>query len=75
VVRRTTIELDEDLVAEARAALGQMTVRGTVEEALRRAIEAERSADRAKRVLQIEALSRASKLIDHEVLISGEAWR
>jgi Arc/MetJ family transcription regulator len=75
MIRRTTIELDEDLVAEARAALGQPTVRATVEEALRRAIQTERSTERERRVNQIEALKRASRFIDDEVLLSGEAWR
>ena len=60
---------------EARAALGQLTVRATVEEALRRAVQAERSTERARRVNQIEALKRATRLIDEEVLLSGEAWR
>jgi Arc/MetJ family transcription regulator len=75
MIRRTTIELDADLVAEARAALGQPTVRATVEEALRRAVKSEQTADRARRAEQIEAMTRASRLIDEDVLLSGEAWR
>lgn len=75
MIRRTTIELDEDLVAQARAVLGQPTVRATVEEALRRAVESENSTDRARRAGQIESLKRASRLMDEEVLLSGEAWR
>lgn len=75
MIRRTTIELDEDLVAAARAALGQPTVRATVEEALRRAVASEQAADRRRRAEQIEVLKRASRLIDHDVLLSGEAWR
>lgn len=75
MIRRTTIELDEDLVAEAREVLGQPTVRATVEEALRRAIHSEKSTDRKRRTEQIEAMKRAAKLIDQDVLLSGEAWR
>jgi Arc/MetJ family transcription regulator len=75
MIRRTTIELDEDLVAEARVVLGQPTVRATVEEALRRSIQSEKSTDRARRVKQIDALQRAARLIDEDVLLSGEAWR
>jgi Arc/MetJ family transcription regulator len=75
MVRRTTIELDEELVAEARAVLGQSTVRATVEEALKRAIQAGKSDDRARRSDQVDAMKRASRLIDEEVLLSGEAWR
>ncbi|TMF98029.1 MAG: type II toxin-antitoxin system VapB family antitoxin, partial [Chloroflexi bacterium] len=39
MVRRTTIELDEDLVERAKKVLGAKTTRATVEEALRRAVE------------------------------------
>lgn len=75
MIRRTTIELDEDLVAEARAVLGQRTVRATVEEALRRAVKSEQAADRSRRAEQIDAMARASRLLDNDVLLSGEAWR
>jgi Arc/MetJ family transcription regulator len=75
MIRRTTIELDEDLVSEARAVLGQPTVRATVEEALRRAVQSEKSSDRNRRAEQIDAMKRAARLIDSQVLLSGEAWR
>lgn len=75
MIRRTTIELDQDLVAEARTVLGQPTVRATVEEALRRAIQLGKTADHARRTEQIEAMKRATRLIDEDVLLSGEAWR
>ncbi len=75
MIRRTTIELDEDLVAEARAVLGQPTVRATVEEALRLAVESGKSSNRTRRVEQIDAMKRATRLIDEQVLLSGEAWR
>ena len=75
MIRRTTIELDEDLVAEARVVLGRPTVRATVEEALRRAVQSERSTDRNRRAEQIDAMKRAARLMDDDVLLSGEAWR
>jgi Arc/MetJ family transcription regulator len=75
MVKRTTIELDEDLVAEARSVLGQPTVRATVTEALRRAVQSEKVTGRATRGEQVAALKRAASLIDEEVLLSGEAWR
>ena len=75
MIRRTTIELDEELVAEARTVLGQPTMRATVEEALRRAIQSGKSADHTRRAEQIDAMRRAARLIDEEVLLSGEAWR
>ena len=75
MIRRTTIELDEDLVAEAREVLGQSTFRATVEEALRRAVQSGRSTDRNRRAEQIDAMKRVAKLIEQDVLLSGEAWR
>jgi Arc/MetJ family transcription regulator len=66
MIRRTTIELDEDLVAEARAVLGQPTVRATVEEALRRAVKSEQAGDRTQRAAQIAAMTRASRLMDED---------
>ena len=75
MIRRTTIALDEDLVAEARIVLGQPTVRATVEEALRRAVQSAKSTDRNRRAEQIDAMKRAARLIDEDVLLSGEAWR
>ncbi len=75
MIRRTTIELDEDLVSEARTVLGQPTVRATVEEALRRAVAAGKSIDRNRRAEQIQAMKLASRLVDEDVLTSGEAWR
>jgi Arc/MetJ family transcription regulator len=75
MIRRTTIELDQDLVAEARAVLGQPTVRATVEEALRRAVASKGAANQDRRDQQISALKRAAALLDEDVLLSGEAWR
>jgi Arc/MetJ family transcription regulator len=75
MVRRTTIELDEDLLSEAREVLGQPTVRATVEEALRRAVQSERLTDRARRAEQIETLQKAARLVDQGLLLSGDAWR
>jgi Arc/MetJ family transcription regulator len=38
MIKRVTIELDEEILEEAKKALGQPTMRATVEEALSRAI-------------------------------------
>jgi Arc/MetJ family transcription regulator len=75
MIRRTTIELDEDLVAEARLALKQTTTRSTVEVALRLAVATAQKADQEQRQTQVEAMKRLSKLIDSDVLMSGDAWR
>jgi Arc/MetJ family transcription regulator len=75
MIRRTTIELDEDLVSAARVALKQTTTRSTVEVALRLAIATSQKIDQEARRTQMAAMKRLSKLIDSEVLMSGEAWR
>lgn len=74
-VKRTTIELDEDLVARAKAALELDTVRATVEEALRQAAERAENefAERAER--QMRALRRINEMCDLDVLRSNEMWR
>lgn len=74
-MKRTTVEIDDELLERARRALGQTTMRGTIEEALRRVAdgaEAERArrADRQRRYFQT-----LSTRIDVRVLASGEMWR
>ena len=73
--KRTTIEIDERLLARAKRALGKPTTRATVEEALRRAaddIESERR-ERAER--QRRYLGSLAVRIDLDVLGSDEMWR
>lgn len=75
MVRRTTVELDEALLARAKKALGCRTTRATLEEALRRAAgqaEDERS-ERAAR--QSRYLARLGARVDAEVLASEQMWR
>lgn len=74
-VRRTTIELDEELLARAKKALGQTTTRSTVEEALRRALaDADLAhADRVAR--QRRYLEQLAENVDLEVWASEEMWR
>ncbi|MGI8824302.1 MAG: type II toxin-antitoxin system VapB family antitoxin [Chloroflexota bacterium] len=73
--RRTTIEIDDDLLTRARRALGNQTTRATVEEALRRVAEAadDDRGDRAAR--QLSHLQRLSSHADVAVLTSEEMWR
>lgn len=75
MVKRTTIELDEDLVRRAKRALGCRTTRATVEEALRRAaIQAEdEHAERAAG--QSRYLAALAARVDTDVLASDEMWR
>ncbi|MDQ3715845.1 MAG: type II toxin-antitoxin system VapB family antitoxin [Actinomycetota bacterium] len=74
-LRRTTIELDEELLARAKKALGQSTTRSTVEEALRRAVDDVQAvnADRAAR--QRRYLDQLADYVDLEVLESEQMWR
>jgi Arc/MetJ family transcription regulator len=75
MVKRTTIEIDQDLLARAKRSLGARTTRATVEEALRRAAtqaDAEHE-DRAAR--QRRFLESLPSLVDVEVLKSEEMWR
>ena len=73
--RRTTIEIDETLLARAKDALGLPTTRETVEEALRRAA-AQGDAELARlAVAQAAYLQQLPSLADLDVLRSDEMWR
>lgn len=73
--KRTTIEIDDGLLARAKRALGCATTRATVEEALRRAAD-EAEQDHSERAARqrgyLEGLGRHADL---EVLSSEEMWR
>jgi Arc/MetJ family transcription regulator len=75
MAKRTTIEIDEQLLERAKRALGILTTRATVEEALRRAADSAED-ERAERVERqrryFEALATHGNL---EVLASEEMWR
>jgi Arc/MetJ family transcription regulator len=73
--RRTTVEIDERLLARAKRALGGGTTRATIEEALRRAAgEAEaEEGERADR--QLRYLRTLAERGDPAILASDEMWR
>ena len=73
--RRTTIEIDDALLARARKALGRTTTRETVEEALRRAADAAESDHKDRATQQLEYLDDLGSHVDLEVLASDEMWR
>ena len=75
VKRRTTIEIDDDLLMRAQRALGSATTRATVEEALRRVVESAQNELVERRVGQRGYLERLSSHIDVAVLASEEMWR
>jgi Arc/MetJ family transcription regulator len=75
MIRRTTIEIDEDLLERAKRALGAKTTRATVEEALRLAADAGEGAADQRRAARRRYLSGLSKRADLDVLASEEMWR
>jgi len=75
MIKRTTIEIDQDLLARAKRALGEPTTRGAVEQALRRAAESAES-DHARRAeTQRRYLATLASRVDSRVLASEEMWR
>jgi Arc/MetJ family transcription regulator len=73
-VKRTTIELDEELVKAAQRVTGK-TVRATVEEALRGLVATAERERQAKRSRVAAHLDIAHNAVDVEVLQADEAWR
>jgi Arc/MetJ family transcription regulator len=73
--KRTTIEIDEELLARAKRALPGRTTRATVEEALRRTAEAaERDAKRRAEAQRAYLLGMNVHL-DLSMLASDAMWR
>jgi len=73
--KRTTIEIDEELLARAKRALGRATARETVEEALRRAAETGERGQSERAGRQLEYLRHLAERGDMDVLQAGEMWR
>lgn len=75
MTRRTTVELDDTLLARAQRALGCTTMRATIEEALRRATKQadDEAAEHQRR--QRRYIERLGSHIDAGVLGSDEMWR
>ncbi len=73
-LKRTTIELDEELVKAAQSLTGK-TVRGTVEEALHALIATAERERQAKRSRVSSHFDIAHAAVDVDVLRSDEAWR
>jgi len=75
MIKRTTIEIDEQLLARAKRALGSSTTRATVEEALRRAAELAEDEHQERAARQREYFALLATLGDVEVLASDQMWR
>lgn len=73
--KRTTVEIDEKLLAQAKRALDLTTTRDTIEEALRRAVAQEEAQEAERALKQSEYLKGLSRLVDLDVLRSDEMWR
>lgn len=75
MLKRTTIEIDDQLLERAKRALGEPTARATIEEALRRAAEQAESEFEERAERQRRFLETLDKHLDLEVLASDDMWR
>lgn len=75
MIKRTTIEIDEQLLERAKRALGSPTTRATVEEALRRAAEQAEDEDQARAEHLRAFLKALPAQVDIDVLASDDMWR
>lgn len=73
-VKRTTIELDVELVKAAQQVTGR-TVRATVEEALRGLVATAERDRQAKRSRVSAHFDIARSAVDANILLSDGAWR
>lgn len=73
-VKRTTIELDEDLMRAAQAVTGE-TLRATVERALHQLVADADARTVARRQRIADHVARAGAEVDVDVLLSDQAWR
>jgi len=69
------IEIDDELLARARRALGNQTTRATVEEALQRVAKAADDYQAHWAARQLSYLQSLSSHADAAVLSSEEMWR
>lgn len=75
MIKRTTIELDQELLQRAKRALGEPTTRATVEEALRRASESVESEQARRAAKQRRYLNALGSRADLAVLAAEDMWR
>jgi Arc/MetJ family transcription regulator len=75
MIKRTTIEIDDKLLARAKRALGRSTNRATIEEALRRVSEQAEDEHEQRAARRREYFALLATLGDMEVLASDEMWR
>ena len=73
--KRTTVEIDEKLLAKAKRVLAMKTTRDTIEESLRRVVADEEAQETERASRQSRYLDDLSHLVDTDVLRSDEMWR
>ena len=75
MAKRTTIEIDQELLQRAKHALGAATTRATVEQALRRAAEGAEAEHATRAAKQLRYLEQLGVRVDVAVLAADEMWR
>lgn len=75
MLKRTTLEIDQDLLERAKRALGAKTARATIEEALRRVADGSESAQEGRVRGQLDYFNSLGGHVDLEILNSEEMWR
>jgi Arc/MetJ family transcription regulator len=75
MAKRTTIEIDEQILDRAKRALDLPTTRATVEEALRRAAEQAEQEQEEREARLREHLATLAERVDLVVLAADEMWR
>jgi Arc/MetJ family transcription regulator len=75
MTKRTTVELDENLLERAKQALGSQTTRATIEEALRRAAELAEVENEERAARQRRYFASLATRGDLGVLASEQMWR
>ena len=75
MIKRTTVELDQELLERAKRVLGEPTVRATIEHALRRVTELAEATHEERAAKQREYFETLAARADLDVLRSEEMWR
>ena len=75
MIRRTTIEIDEELLERAKRALGLSTARAPIEEALRRTAALAENEHEERAARQRKYFKSLATWGDLDVLARDEMWR
>lgn len=75
MMRRTTVELDDELLAKAKRALGLQQTKETLHAALRRVVDDRAAVDEDLRERQRDYLEFLHAHVDLDVLDSDDMWR